>query len=113
MPFDTMLVIAAVMSMFVAFAGVLIWGHVQTRPERLKPSDLLSNAAAAKPHRRILLRSALEIPLGDMVEGFPIGCRKEFQIFRFYRFIRRRTLRFMRSVIARIDLEYFPGSCCL
>ena len=36
MPFDAMLVSAAVISMFVAFAGVLMWGDVQTRPKRLK-----------------------------------------------------------------------------
>jgi hypothetical protein len=34
MPFDTMLVSAAVISMFVAFAGVLMWGDFQTRPGR-------------------------------------------------------------------------------
>ena len=36
MPFDAMLVSAAVISMFVVFAGVLMWGDIQTRPERLK-----------------------------------------------------------------------------
>jgi hypothetical protein len=35
MPFDAMLVSAAVISMFVAFAGVLMWGEIQTRPDRL------------------------------------------------------------------------------
>jgi hypothetical protein len=35
MPFDAMLVGAAVMSMFVAFAGVPMWGEIQTRPARL------------------------------------------------------------------------------
>jgi hypothetical protein len=103
-------VIAVVMSVFVAFAGVLIWGDVQTRPERLKSVGPSQQRRSSKAE--ILLRSALEIPPGDMVEGFPVGCRKEFQIFRFYHFIRCRTLRFMRSVIARIDLEHFPGSCC-
>jgi hypothetical protein len=41
-----------------------------------------------------------------------VGRRTRFQILRFYRFVRRRTLRFLRSVIAGIDLEHFPGSCC-
>ena len=36
MSFDTMLVSVAVISVFVAFAGVLIWGDFQTRPDRLK-----------------------------------------------------------------------------
>jgi hypothetical protein len=35
MPFDTMLVSAAVISMFLVFAGVLAWGEIQTRPARL------------------------------------------------------------------------------
>ena len=59
MPFDTMLVIAAVMSMFVAFAGVLIWGDVQTRPERLKtvgPSQQRRSSKAASENL-IALRS--------------------------------------------------------
>ncbi len=34
MPFDSMLVSAAVISMFVVFAGVLAWGDFQTRPPR-------------------------------------------------------------------------------
>ena len=33
MPFDTMLVSAAVISMFVVFAGVLMWGDFQTRSD--------------------------------------------------------------------------------
>ena len=36
MSFDTMLVIAAVLSVFAAFAAVLIWGDFQTRPARRK-----------------------------------------------------------------------------
>jgi len=35
MPFDAMLVSAGVIAMFVAFAGVLLWGDFQTRPDRL------------------------------------------------------------------------------
>jgi len=34
--FDIMLVMAAVMSVFAAFAAVLIWGDFQTRPARRK-----------------------------------------------------------------------------
>jgi len=36
MPFDAMLVSAGVVVMFLAFAGVLLWGDYQTRPDRLK-----------------------------------------------------------------------------
>jgi membrane protein CcdC involved in cytochrome C biogenesis len=36
MSLDTMLVVAAVISVFVAFAGLLIWGDFQTRPARHK-----------------------------------------------------------------------------
>ena len=34
MPIDTMLVCAAIISMFVVFGGVLVWGDLQTRPAR-------------------------------------------------------------------------------
>jgi hypothetical protein len=34
MPIDTMLVSAAVISMFLVFACVLAWGEIQTRPPR-------------------------------------------------------------------------------
>jgi hypothetical protein len=44
MSFDTMLVTAAVLSVFVAFAAVLISGDFQTRPVRQK--------AGAIPQRR-------------------------------------------------------------
>jgi hypothetical protein len=36
MSFDAMLVSAAVIFMFVVFAGVLVWGDFQTRPVRQK-----------------------------------------------------------------------------
>ena len=36
MPFDAMVVSAGVVVMFLAFAGVLLWGDYQTRPDRLK-----------------------------------------------------------------------------
>ena len=36
MPFDAMVVSVAVAAMFLAFAGVLLWGDFQTRPDRLK-----------------------------------------------------------------------------
>jgi hypothetical protein len=35
MPFDAMVVSAAVLIIFLAFAGVLLWGDMQTRPDRL------------------------------------------------------------------------------
>jgi hypothetical protein len=36
MSIDTILVVAAVLSMFVTFAGVLMWGDLQTRPVQQK-----------------------------------------------------------------------------
>ncbi len=36
MPFDAMVVSAAVVTVFVAFAAVLVWADRQTRPDRLK-----------------------------------------------------------------------------
>jgi hypothetical protein len=36
MPFDAMVVSAAVTIMFLTFAGMLLWADFQTRPERLK-----------------------------------------------------------------------------
>jgi hypothetical protein len=36
MPFDAMVVSVAVAVMFLAFAGVLLWGDFQTRPDRSK-----------------------------------------------------------------------------
>jgi hypothetical protein len=44
MPFDAMLVSAAVAIIFLAFAGVLLWGDLQTRPDRQK--------AATNPQKR-------------------------------------------------------------
>jgi hypothetical protein len=38
MPFDAMLMSAAVVAMFLLFAGVVAWGDYQTRPERLRGS---------------------------------------------------------------------------
>jgi hypothetical protein len=35
MPFDSMLVSAAVILMFLVFAGALAWGEIQTRQVRL------------------------------------------------------------------------------
>jgi hypothetical protein len=39
MPFDAMVVSAAVLVIFLAFAGVLLWGDMHTRPDRLKPGS--------------------------------------------------------------------------
>lgn len=36
MPFDSMLMGAAVVAMFLVLAAALAWGDYQTRPERLK-----------------------------------------------------------------------------
>jgi hypothetical protein len=38
MPVDSILVSAAVVSVFVVFAGVLIWGNFQTQPARQGPA---------------------------------------------------------------------------
>ena len=39
MPFDAMVVSVAVAVMFLAFAGVLLWGDFQTRPDRKADSQ--------------------------------------------------------------------------
>jgi hypothetical protein len=39
MPVDSILVSAAVVSVFVIFAGVLIWANFQTAPARREPAD--------------------------------------------------------------------------
>ena len=39
MPFDAMLVSAAVVAVFVAFGAVVLWGDYQTRPDRLKANS--------------------------------------------------------------------------
>lgn len=36
MPYDAMVVSAAVVAVFVAFAAVMLWADYQTRPDRLK-----------------------------------------------------------------------------
>lgn len=45
MPIDSMLVAAAIVTMFAVFAGVLAWGERQTR-------SLPNHPAAAEPKRR-------------------------------------------------------------
>ena len=40
MPIDSMLVSAAVVTMFVIFAAVLIWGERQTQPPRQHPAGV-------------------------------------------------------------------------
>ena len=39
MPVDSILVSAAVVSIFVVFGGVLIWGNFQTAPARRGPTN--------------------------------------------------------------------------
>ena len=39
MPIDSMLVSAAVVTMFIIFAAALIWGERQTQPLRQHPAD--------------------------------------------------------------------------
>ncbi len=39
MPIDSMLVSAAVILMFLVFAGVLAWGEIQTRPTLVTQSQ--------------------------------------------------------------------------
>jgi hypothetical protein len=39
MPFDAMVLGAAVVAVFVVFAGVVAWGDYQTRPDHLKTSS--------------------------------------------------------------------------
>jgi hypothetical protein len=52
MPFDAMLVSAAVVAMFVAFAAVLLWGDYQTRPDRLKAAASDRKPEAVEGPRR-------------------------------------------------------------
>ncbi len=49
MPFDAMLVCAAVLSMFAVFAAVLLWGDHQTRSPRQKT---IAYSKAFEPDRR-------------------------------------------------------------
>ena len=39
MPVDAMVVSVAVVAMFLALAGVLLWADFQTRPDRLKANS--------------------------------------------------------------------------
>lgn len=39
MPYDAMVVSAAVVVVFVVFAAVLLWADFQTRPDRLKANS--------------------------------------------------------------------------
>ncbi|HLX15642.1 MAG TPA: hypothetical protein VKS24_10595 [Bradyrhizobium sp.] len=39
MPFDAIVLSAAVVAVFVVFAGVVAWGDYQTQPDRLKASS--------------------------------------------------------------------------
>jgi hypothetical protein len=51
MPFDAMVVSAAVVAMFAVFAGVVLWGDYQTRPHRL-PADAKPEAREPKADMR-------------------------------------------------------------
>jgi hypothetical protein len=48
MPFDAMLVSAAVVSMFALFGAVVYWGDLQTRPDRLKTGQNPQRTEASK-----------------------------------------------------------------
>jgi hypothetical protein len=52
MPFDAMLVSAAVVAMFVAFAAVLLWGDYQTRPDRLRATASHQKPEVVEDSRR-------------------------------------------------------------
>jgi hypothetical protein len=52
MPFDAMLVSAAVVAMFVVFAVLLLWGDYQTRPDRLKTPESDQKPEVAEGSRR-------------------------------------------------------------
>ena len=47
MPFDAIVVCAAVVAMFAVFAAVVLWGDYQTRPHRLQ-ADARPEAREAK-----------------------------------------------------------------
>jgi hypothetical protein len=52
MPFDAMLVSAAVVAMFAVFAAVVLWGDYQTRPDRLKATANHQKPEVAEDSRR-------------------------------------------------------------
>jgi hypothetical protein len=53
MPFDAMLVSAAVIAMFATLAAVLLWGDYQTRPDRLRATASHQNPEVVEDsHRR-------------------------------------------------------------
>jgi hypothetical protein len=53
MPFDAMVVSAAVVAMFALFAAVVLWGDFQTRPDRLNtPANRQKPEASEAPRRR-------------------------------------------------------------
>jgi hypothetical protein len=56
MPIDSMLVSAAVILMFLMFAGVLMWGEVHGRPERRKPVPLARKRGKKVSENYIALR---------------------------------------------------------
>ena len=63
MPIDSMLVSAAVILMFLMFAGVLMWGEVHGRPGDESPFHRPKNAA--KKCRRTTLRFVPEDSAGN------------------------------------------------
>jgi hypothetical protein len=50
MPFDAMLVSAAVVAMFGLLAAVLLWGDLQTRPDRLKADATPQRPEVSRAH---------------------------------------------------------------
>ena len=52
MPFDAMVVSAAVVAMFALFAAVVLWGDLQTRPDRLKSPENPQKSEASEARRQ-------------------------------------------------------------
>jgi hypothetical protein len=45
MPFDSLILSVCVVAMFAVFAGVLIWGDLQTRPKQMAGSSTAKRRA--------------------------------------------------------------------
>jgi hypothetical protein len=58
MPFDAMLMGAAVVAMFTVFGAVVLWGDLQTRPDRLKAGPTAAKAPQSPKRAARLTKKA-------------------------------------------------------
>jgi hypothetical protein len=138
MPIDSALITATAILMILAFAACrwVIFQSCPVRPAAVagyqklmavdpgyrrtqpgKDNAVMTLRSLPKTRRRsssaltILQVASAHRSSGSILRR-PAGSLERSKISVFYRLIRRRVLRFLRSVTARIDLEQFPGSCC-